>query len=174
MIAMKRNNPLKNQSGLALVVALTMMIVLTLIGLASMFTSSFEIRLSGNKRGSTDAFYAAEAGVQSVRTNRNNFDLGNFTEPPGTLPPDLQVEPIDRKFSAPTPSLPGGVSFADQPKVVIYHSPRGGGEGTQGGYIPHTYLIDSIGKDQIGSGSLRSSCEVREKWMFRQLQEENQ
>jgi type IV pilus assembly protein PilX len=51
---------IKNESGVALVVALIMMTVLTLIGLASTFTSTFEIMLSGEKRRSTDAFYAAD------------------------------------------------------------------------------------------------------------------
>lgn len=48
---------LKKESGAALVIALIMMIVLTLIGLASTFTSTFEMILSGEKKRSTDAFY---------------------------------------------------------------------------------------------------------------------
>lgn len=39
----------KNESGVALVIALVMMTVLTLIGLAASFTSTFEIMLSGEK-----------------------------------------------------------------------------------------------------------------------------
>jgi len=42
---------LNNQSGAALVIALVIMIVLTVIALAATFTSIFEIKLSGNKRG---------------------------------------------------------------------------------------------------------------------------
>ena len=53
--------PLKDQSGVALVLALIMIVILTLIGLASTYTSTFEMKLSGNKRGTTDAFYAADA-----------------------------------------------------------------------------------------------------------------
>ena len=66
---------LKNQTGMALVIALLMMIVLTLIGLASVFTSSFELKLAGNKRGSTDAFYAADTGVHVSMANVRNFNL---------------------------------------------------------------------------------------------------
>ena len=65
----------KDESGVALVVALILMIVLTLIGLASTFSSTYEIKLSGNKRGSTDAFYAADSGVQVTTANIKNFDL---------------------------------------------------------------------------------------------------
>jgi len=49
-----------NESGAALVIALIMMIVLTVIGLASTFTSTFEMILSGGKKRSTDAFYNAD------------------------------------------------------------------------------------------------------------------
>lgn len=173
-MATKLNITLKDQSGAALVIALIMMIVLTLIGLASTFTSTFEIKLSGNKRASTDAFYAADAGVQSVRANRSNFNLTNFSEAPGALLPDLQVELIDSKFSSPLFSLPAGVDFTERPRVVIYHLSRQGGQGTQGGYITNTYIADSTGRDQVGVELIRSNSEVREKWMFRELQEGSQ
>jgi Tfp pilus assembly protein PilX len=169
-MVIKTINKLKDQSGAALVVALIMIIVLTLIGLASTFTSTFEIKLSGNKRASTDAFFATDAGLQSVRANQANFTMGNFTEAPGALSVDLQQEPIDKKFSQPLMTLPAGVNFNDQPQVVIYHL-RYGGEGTQGGSITNTYLIDSIGKDQIGMELIRSKSQVREKWTFREIQE---
>jgi Tfp pilus assembly protein PilX len=57
---------LGNQSGAALVVALLMIVILSLIGIASSSNSTFEIRLSGNKRGSTDAFYTACSGYLFV------------------------------------------------------------------------------------------------------------
>ena len=65
-MASKTNAFLKNQSGAALVVALIMMVVITLIALASSYTSIFEIKISGNKRGGTNAFYAADAGVNAI------------------------------------------------------------------------------------------------------------
>src|SRR4030042_3382975 len=77
-MATKLNITLKDQSGTALVIALIMMIVLTLIGLASSYTSIFEIKLSGNKRGTTDAFYAADSGVQIVMANIDNFALSEY------------------------------------------------------------------------------------------------
>jgi type IV pilus assembly protein PilX len=68
-------NPIKDQSGVALVLALVMIVILTLIGLASTYTSTFEMKLSGNKRGTTDAFYAADSGVQVIVANVENFSL---------------------------------------------------------------------------------------------------
>jgi hypothetical protein len=53
-----------NENGIAMVVALVILLVLTLIGFSSISTSTFESSITGNERVGTDAFYAAEAGAQ--------------------------------------------------------------------------------------------------------------
>jgi type IV pilus assembly protein PilX len=158
----------KNQSGAALVIALIMIIVMTLIVLAASFTSNFEIKLAGNKRGSTDAFYTADGGVQSIVANLANFNVpGNFTTVnPATLPTDLQSESINSKFSS--PSFPAGVNFTDPPQVIIYHTtrtsaPRGLGFSATGQIEYEHYLVDSIGRDQIDISLMRSNSHIREK-----------
>ena len=78
-MASKTNTILKTQSGAALVVALIMMVVITLIALASSYTSIFEIKISGNKRGATNAFYAADAGVNAIVPYASNFDVSKYT-----------------------------------------------------------------------------------------------
>ncbi len=177
MMAIKLNHLRKNQSGSALVIALIMMIVLTLIGLASMFTSTFEIKLSGNKRASTDSFYAAEGGVQATLANPANFTPSSYTLIPNSsgLPEDLRNEPIDKKLTAAVLSLPPGTNFSDQPQVTIYHLSRsaGVGTGTQGGIISDSYIIDSIGRDQIGTGVYRATSQQREKWVMYELDDPN-
>jgi len=174
-MAIKLDHTLKNQSGAALVIALIMMIVLTLIGLASTFTSTFETRLSGNKRGSTDAFYAADGGVQATLANSANFNPSNYTLIPNSsgLPIDLRNEPIERRLTAPVLLLPAGVNFDDPPRVTIYHSYRVEGFGQGSGTIPNSYIIDSVGRDQIGSGISRSTSELREKWVINTLDDPN-
>ena len=47
----RTRNILHDQSGTVLVIALLIMIVLTLIGLAAFSTGTLELMLSGNKRG---------------------------------------------------------------------------------------------------------------------------
>jgi hypothetical protein len=64
---------LKTQSGSALVIALIMMIVITVIGLASSYTSIYEIIASGNKRASTSAFYGADAQAVAITADQANF-----------------------------------------------------------------------------------------------------
>lgn len=99
---------LKEQSGTALVIALIMMVVLTLIGLASTFTSIIEARLSGIKRESTAAYYAADAAAQVVFNNIQNFQPQPsdvpITDPHGQLPLTFKVTPstgcnLDRLFN---------------------------------------------------------------------------
>jgi type IV pilus assembly protein PilX len=147
----KTTNILSNENGAALVIALMMMIMLTLIGLGSIFTSTFEVKLSGNKRGSTNAFYAADSGVQVIMANIENFDLPGKYE-------DNQYDP----FTDPANS---NVTKA---AVVITHipdqhgSPRGSGfSATHFEFI--YYVIDSTGQDQIEFSPVKSACTVEQK-----------
>lgn len=141
----------KNESGAALVVALIMIIVLTLIGLAASFTSIFEISLSGNKRGSTNAFYAADTGVQVVMASVDNFNLPGQYDETGT-------------YHYPTSKY--NPTKAD---IVLHHdssqsgAPRGLGFSATGNYEFMHYLIESTGRDQIELSSLRSTCVIQEK-----------
>jgi hypothetical protein len=168
----KSHSLFREQSGMALVIALIMMVILTLIGLASTFTSTSEIMLSGHKRGSTDAFYAADGGVQATLANPINFESSTYTLVPSSssLQADLWTEPIDKQLSPPVFSLPAGINFSDPPQVTIYHLTRVAGEGTQG-YSYDTYIIDSVGRDQMGAGTSRSTSQVREKWVMRRPEE---
>ena len=59
----------KDQKGMALVVALIMLLVLTLIGMSSISSTYYETKISGNDRFGTAAFYAAKGGVE-VGMNR--------------------------------------------------------------------------------------------------------
>ena len=159
---------LGNQSGVALVVALLMIVILSLLGIASSSNSTFEIKLSGNKRGSTDAFYTADGGASSVLPIIANFNTATgYTTSLGTLPTELQSESIDMKRTSPTMDLPGGVSFTTTPEVTIYHTtvtkvPRGLGMSAIA-FLYNYYIIDSTGQDQMDLSLIRSSCEIREK-----------
>ncbi len=59
-----RTDPLKNEKGVALVIALIMLIILTFIGISAISLSIFETKISGNERWGSAAFYAASAGVE--------------------------------------------------------------------------------------------------------------
>ena len=148
---MRDKNMLKDQSGAALVVALLMMIMLTLIGLGSVFTSTVEVKLSGNKRGSTDAFYAADSGIQVLMANIRNFDL-----------PGKYVDNAYDPFTDPNNPNP------TQAKATIYHipeqhgAPRGLGiSATHFEFI--YYNIRATGQDQTELSFAKSTCNIDEK-----------
>jgi hypothetical protein len=54
---------LREENGVALVIALLLLLVITLIGLAGVNTSVWDNLISGNVRASEQAFYVAEAGI---------------------------------------------------------------------------------------------------------------
>lgn len=162
-MAMKNGLYLQNQSGTALVIALIILVVLTLISLSSSITSITEIKLSGNKRGSTNAFYTADGGVQAAMGNLANFDSSTYAAIASTtgISSNIINQSVDKKLT--TPTFPAGVSFTTTPTMVIYHetstgAPRGLGFGQSTGF--EYYIIDSTGVDQVALDSLKSQSEV--------------
>lgn len=56
----------RDQNGAALIVSLIILLVLTLLGVASMQTTTLEERMAGNLRDTSVSFEAAEAGLRSA------------------------------------------------------------------------------------------------------------
>jgi hypothetical protein len=61
---MRGKNRVGNEKGVVLIVALLLLLALTIIGISSISTSSFENIISGNEMLANTAFYSAEAGIQ--------------------------------------------------------------------------------------------------------------
>ena len=59
-----RRISLRDEKGVALIIALLMLLILTFIGISSISTTTFETNISGNERVGTVAFYASEAIYQ--------------------------------------------------------------------------------------------------------------
>jgi len=77
------NNPsigLKGQAGSALIVSLSILLVLTILGVSSLRTTSLEEKMAGNSRDAQTAFEAAEAalreGERFVITSLNTAAYG--------------------------------------------------------------------------------------------------
>ncbi len=77
---MKRSR-LHSESGFATLIALIMVGMLTLIGLAALSTSDDEVTIAGNELQETRAFYAAEAGLEQAAA-----ELHSSIDSTGTLP----------------------------------------------------------------------------------------
>jgi hypothetical protein len=54
---------LREERGIVLVLGMLLLLVVTLIGISSLSTSTYDILISGNERASVQAFYVAEAGI---------------------------------------------------------------------------------------------------------------
>lgn len=149
-----------NQSGAALVIALVMIVVLTLIALATTLSSNFENMLAGNKRGSTDCFYTADSGIQASLSNISNFSPALYV-----TPASLSDHPeVDSRFK---PPMSIG-NLSTQPDVYIYHttltgSPRGLHMSAAGNYAFSYFIIDSKGCDQLDVSLVKFNCEHQEE-----------
>jgi len=55
--------PLRNESGFVLVIAMLIMVVLTVVGIAALNSSTIELRISGNDRVAKRNFYDAESAA---------------------------------------------------------------------------------------------------------------
>ncbi|MBP1696430.1 MAG: PilX N-terminal [Deltaproteobacteria bacterium] len=178
---MGAKNRLKDQSGTALVISLIMIVVLTLIGLTSIFTSTFETSLSGNKRLSTDSFYIAESRTSTAakaapaiddkaREGTSPFTVESLPDGDSGLSDaeknsGLKDQGLNRKTTIDASkldslALPSGASLNDKSTVTIYHSMATGS--SRANLKSDAYTIDTLGTDQIVSGN-KSTIQIRMK-----------
>jgi type IV pilus assembly protein PilX len=99
-----RNTPamnMKRQRGAALVVGLLLLLVLTLLAVSGMNSASLEFIMAGNEQYRSNAFQAAEAGIEQTMSQ------GAFN--PGALPQNLNGAPTatDTWATSVTPQLAG-------------------------------------------------------------------
>jgi Tfp pilus assembly protein PilX len=149
----KANTILRAQSGAALVISLIMIIVMTLIALASSYTSIFEMKVSGIKRGSTSAFYAADAYINAITTNTANFDLSKFNA-------QNQYAPFSDKNNT-TPNPTGAVAT-----ITYFPSQAGPPRGTGFSAVNLNYVyyqVQSVGWDQQSSSYPRSQTKIQQE-----------
>lgn len=87
--------PLANERGVALLLALAMLAIMTVIGVFALDTSTTEVKISGNYRTSQEAFFAADRAAM--------FALGEakfpFTEAPvGVDPKSAEARALNTRL----------------------------------------------------------------------------
>lgn len=106
------------QSGAVLIVAMILLVVLTLLGVAAMNTTSLQERIASNTQEQVHAFQAAETGLNQAFADGNAFDItSSYTG--GATPTTFagaadsaSYVPIFLGFSPPPPgSLYSATSF---------------------------------------------------------------
>ena len=80
---------LKNEQGFTLLIFLSLLLMLTMIGIAAVITSTTDVDIAGNDLKSISTFYAAEAGVEKavarIRTCYTSTGLPPSPLPSGTF-----------------------------------------------------------------------------------------
>ena len=76
-----RSQSIKNQQGVALVIGLLMLTILTLIGLSAMETSQFELKMAGNTQDFYNSFQKADAGVFAIMSFSRVSGLPDANKP---------------------------------------------------------------------------------------------
>ncbi|MCP4582784.1 MAG: hypothetical protein GY839_14335 [candidate division Zixibacteria bacterium] len=82
---------LNNESGIVLLVCLSILFMLSLIGIASMSTSNNDMQIAENESRATGAFYAAEAGLEKAAASIVTHYQASGT-PPDPLPIGTESE----------------------------------------------------------------------------------
>jgi Tfp pilus assembly protein PilX len=133
MNAMKTNMRvlgLHSQQGAALVIAVLILLILTVIGVYAVTTSTLETKITGFHKWHVEAFYAADAGIDYAMAQCPFGTLNPDT--PTWNPPDHHGPEFDVTATYRGETLP----------------PVGSGTGTRAGLKAHHYQVDSIGQDQ--------------------------
>lgn len=77
----KITSMISNQQGSVIVIALVILVLLTIIGIAATNTSTTEVQITTNALLYNTAFYTAESGIEAGRAALNNIkieDAGNW------------------------------------------------------------------------------------------------
>jgi type II secretory pathway pseudopilin PulG len=88
---------LADQRGMALILALFMLVILSLLGALALSVSTTDIKISGNLKNQQNAFFAAEAAVEYAMGNVNivqsigTIDLNRGDHPSGDHPSNLSI-----------------------------------------------------------------------------------
>ncbi|HUI44960.1 MAG TPA: PilX N-terminal domain-containing pilus assembly protein [Nitrospirota bacterium] len=124
-----------NERGIALLLALVMLVILGILGTWALDTTSTELKIVGNFRTEQYAFFAADAGIGYVTNanvltavyNYNNGQPGWGTNIHGAYPNGIQVDvSTNSTFTAGVPSLLSGPLPPNGSRASIYDADVGG------------------------------------------------
>ncbi len=111
-----RWGPLHDERGIVLIISLLVLMVLSILGSAFLLLSGTEVTISRNSQVVTQAFYAAEAGIETALNNLPGTAaipqtaLGASVVFQSGPPPPAAAEQI--KELGPSPNPPGGFNMA--------------------------------------------------------------
>ncbi len=124
---------INSQDGAALLIAVLILLILTVLGVYAVTTSTLDTKISGFYKWHVEAFYAADAGLDYAVAQ---YSYGTLVAGSGTSytqnNPQFTVTPT---YLASTPP------------------PVGSGTGIRAGFRAHHYRTVSVGTDSVGIAS---------------------
>jgi type IV pilus assembly protein PilX len=128
----------KNQDGAALITALVMLVILTLLGLSSMTTNIMEERMASNAQEVNRAFQASETGLDLAYADVDSFSLNNTADNPNTF--------SDTSFGSYSADLNYSIAFRQQ-------TPPQRGSGWDSNYALYHFDISSSASTPGGAAT---------------------
>ncbi len=126
-----------SQEGAALVIAVLILLILTVIGVYAVTTSTMDTKITGYQKVHVEAFYAADAGL--------DYALANYSSAYATL-----VEPGDTwPYEHHDPECNITVRY-----LCKTPPPVGSGTGTRQGFVAHHYRTDSNGEAGVAKSTV--------------------
>lgn len=126
-----------SQRGAALIIAVLILLVLTVVGIFAVTTATLDTKITGFHKWHVEAFYAADAGV----------DFAVAQCPFGTMD---TLTPSPSQWSTATSQPQSSVTVTYRGETL---PPVGSGTGQRAGFMAHHYIIISGGADQADIAS---------------------
>jgi hypothetical protein len=142
----KFKDTINNENGFVIVIALIMLAIVTVIGIAATRTSETELQISGNEKLHKLSFYAAEAARGYVADDNSLYGGDNITAGVGIYFPN-NADPSATYDLDPTQSFKGDVGY-----IGSSAPPRGSGYGA-GKFKAHRYQMTCDGYGPSNSQS---------------------
>ena len=137
--------PGNNQHGMALITALVMLVLLTILGAWAVDTSTTELRITGNYRNTREAFYAADAAIKYGQTDAAIYAaiIPDRTKPDYAWPRAGNGNGVNRDFNA----VPGlGANSADVRVEFVASGPPPPGSGADPELFQGLYfMVTAVG-----------------------------
>jgi len=126
---------LNSEQGAALLIAVLILLILTVLGVYAVTTSTLETKITGFHKWHVEAFYAADAGL--------NYTLATY--PYGGL---VWGDPPWTHSTSQPPRFNATVTYLGETAP-----PVGSGTGVRAGFKAHHYRTNSVGSDSVAIAS---------------------
>ena len=127
---------LNSEQGAALLIAVLILLILTVLGVYAVTTSTLETKITGFHKWHVEAFYAADAGL--------NYTLATY--PYGSMDYSDPIRVLSNTQPPPVFNVTATYLGETAPPV-------GSGTGVRAGFKAHHYRTNSVGSDSVGIAS---------------------